>query len=72
MPKQASANCCVTTCLSVAAVSQAGARSKQANGGIDPEPEQKEGFVTATFDLDACRNERAGWVQRLGIWYGVG
>ncbi|KAL4419613.1 hypothetical protein ABPG77_001667 [Micractinium sp. CCAP 211/92] len=34
---------------------------EQKNGGIDPEPEQKEGFVTATFDLDECRITRAGW-----------
>ncbi|PSC68151.1 protease Do-like 9 [Micractinium conductrix] len=42
-------------------VAQAGARGKQANGGIDPEPEQAEGFVTATFDLDECRMNSAGW-----------
>lgn len=39
---------------------QAGSRGPQANGGIDPEPEQKEGFITATFDLDECRMNRAG------------
>lgn len=40
---------------------QAGGK-EQKNGGIDLEPEQKEGFVTATFDLDECRMNRAGWV----------
>ena len=39
---------------------QAGARGEQANQGIDPEPEQKEGIITATFDLDECRMNRAG------------
>jgi len=39
---------------------QAGSHGAQANGGIDIEPEQKEGFVTATFDLDECRMNRAG------------
>jgi hypothetical protein len=39
---------------------QAGARGEQANQGIDPEPKQKEGIITATFDLDECRMNRAG------------
>ena len=44
-------------------VAQAGAHgAQQANGGVDPEPEQAEGFVTATFDLTECRENRAGCV----------
>lgn len=42
-------------------VAQAGAREMPANGGIDPEPAQDEGIITATFDLDECRMNRAGW-----------
>lgn len=33
----------------------------QANGGADPEPLKVEGFVTATFDLAECGEDRAGW-----------
>ena len=39
---------------------QAGAHGAQANGGIDPEPEQDEGVVVATFDLEECSSNRAG------------
>ena len=42
-------------------VAQAGVRgAQQANGGVDPAPEQAEGFITATFDLTECRENRAG------------
>ncbi|GAB4818276.1 hypothetical protein N2152v2_005322 [Parachlorella kessleri] len=44
-----------------AIVAQIGSHGKQENEGIDPKPDPVEGFVTATFDLDANREERHGW-----------
>ena len=41
-------------------LAQVGADGGQANGGIHPAPERKEGFVTATFDLEELRLNRAG------------
>lgn len=32
-----------------------------ADGNMHPNPAQVEGFVTAQFDLDACRRLRHGW-----------
>lgn len=42
-------------------VCQVGASKPQDNGGVHPSPEPVEGFVTATFDLVRCRENRAGW-----------
>jgi N-carbamoylputrescine amidase len=39
---------------------QVGKKSSAA-GDIDHEPERKEGFITATFELDAIRLERSSW-----------
>lgn len=50
---------------------QAGSHGKQENEGIDAKPDPVEGFITATFDLDANRTNRLGWVAVLGGWAGV-
>eukprot|EP00887_Chlorella_sp_A99_P003255 scaffold9.g3255.t1 len=43
-------------------VAQAGAPpGALAGGGAHPAPEPAPGFVTATFDLEECRQNRAGW-----------
>ena len=38
----------------------ADAGARPANGGVDPAPERAQGFVTASFDLEECRINRAG------------
>lgn len=42
-------------------VAQTGKRNEVPNEFPDPKPEPKEGFVTASFDLDEIRTLRAGW-----------
>lgn len=42
-------------------VAQVGASDPQPNGGVHPNPEPVEGFVTATFNFDQCKTNRFGW-----------
>ncbi|KAK2077024.1 hypothetical protein QBZ16_005252 [Prototheca wickerhamii] len=42
-------------------VAQVGGKVPTPNGGPDADPEQVEGFVTASFDLDEIRTARASW-----------
>lgn len=42
-------------------VGQVGVQDLPENGGVHPRPSAVEGFVTASFDLAACRANRSGW-----------
>ena len=40
---------------------QVGVDQVAPTGEMHPQPRREEGFVTATFDLEACAQERAAW-----------
>ena len=50
-------------------LTQVGGKVPTPNGGPDADPEQVEGFVTASFDLDEIRTARARYAPfwKLGV-----